>query len=94
MRLEHTDWRSLYAVGGLLGAGLGALVAGDLLPTVPEWPRGWGLASSNYLVAWMLPIAGGALIGLLLVAGAHLGIRYQLRSARDRGQAERSHRRP
>jgi hypothetical protein len=79
MRHETTNWSQLYRIGAVLGAGMGLLVALDLLPAVPEWPAGWGVRSRSILATVLLPVAGGTLVGILLGAAAHLGVRGQLR---------------
>jgi hypothetical protein len=63
----------------LLGAGFGLLLSLGVLPSAPEWPDGWGVNATSRWSAIVIPVAGGALVGLLLAGVAHLGVRYQLR---------------
>ena len=66
MRDERTNWPGLYAIGGLLGAVFGLLGSLGILPSAPDWPA-------------LVSIAGGAIMGLILAAAAHLGVTLQLR---------------
>ena len=63
---ERTNWPRLYSTAVLLGVGFGLLVSLRLLPLAPEWPA-------------VLLIVGGALVGLILAAAAHVGVSLQLR---------------
>ena len=69
---EQTNWPRLYATAVLLGAGFGLLSSLDLLPSGPDWPA-------------VVTIVGGAAVGVLLAAAAHLGVRLQLRRRASRG---------
>ena len=75
---ERTNWPRLYAGAVLLGAGFGLLLSLGVLPSAPEWPAGWGAPTSRMLTI-VVPVAGGALVGLILAAASHLGVRLQLR---------------
>ena len=76
---ETTNWPRLYSTAALLGAAFGLLLSIGALPSAPEWPAAWGLEVRNPIGAILLPVIGGALVGLVLAAAAHLGTRYQLR---------------
>jgi hypothetical protein len=84
---ERTNWPRLYATAVLLGAGAGLLLSLGVLPFAPEWPAGWGMDPTSRMLAIVVPVAGGALVGVTLAVAAHLGVRYQLRrrSARSIG---------
>jgi hypothetical protein len=69
----------------LLGAGFGLLLSLGVLPSAPDWPAGWGVNATNRWSAIVVPVAGGALVGLVLAAAAHLGVRLQLRRGSRRG---------
>jgi hypothetical protein len=83
---ERTNWPRLYAVAVLLGAGFGLLLSLGVLPSAPDWPGDWGV-DSGPISTIVVPVAGGAFVGLALAAAAHLGVRMQLRrrSRRDIG---------
>jgi hypothetical protein len=72
---EQTDWPRLYATAVLLGAGFGLLSSLGLLPSAPDWPA-------------LVAIPGGVLMGVLLAAAAHLGVRLQLRRRSSRRVGE------
>lgn len=74
-----TNWPRLYALAVLLGAGFGLLLSLGVLPSAPVWPAGWGMDSTSRWSAIVIPVAGGALVGLLLAGAAHLGVRFQSR---------------
>jgi hypothetical protein len=76
---EKTNWSSLYGTAALIGAGFGLLLGLGALPAAPQWPAAWGVEGIGPVAALLLPVAGGALVGLLLAGAAHLGVRYQLR---------------
>jgi hypothetical protein len=76
---ERTNWPRLYAVAVLLGAGAGLLLSLGGLPFAPDWPAQWGVDPTSRIVTIVVPVAGGALVGLVLAAAAHLGVRLQLR---------------
>jgi hypothetical protein len=63
---ERTNWPLLYGTAVLLGAGFGLLASLRVLPLAPA-----GTA--------VVLIVGGALVGLILAAAAHIGVRLQLR---------------
>jgi hypothetical protein len=63
---ERTNWPLLYGIAVLLGAGFGLLVSLRVLPLAPEGPA-------------VVFIVGGALVGLVLAAAAHIGVSLQLR---------------
>ena len=74
-----TNWPRLYALAVLLGAGFGLLLSLGVLPSAPAWPADWGVNATSRWSAIVIPVAGGALVGLLLAGAAHLGVRFQLR---------------
>jgi hypothetical protein len=76
---ETTNWWRLYSVAVLIGAGSGLLLSIGALPSAPEWPADWGVESPNLVGAILVPVTAGAVVGLVLAAAAHLGVRYQLR---------------
>ena len=75
---DLTNWPRLYATAVLLGAGFGLLLSLAAPPSAPDWPAEWGQASSRILTI-VVPVAGGAVVGLVLAAAAHLGVTLQLR---------------
>jgi hypothetical protein len=76
---ERTDGPRLYATAVLLGAGFGLLLSLGVLPSAPDWPAEWGDGPASPMLTVVVPIAGGALVGLALAAAAHIGVRLQLR---------------
>ncbi len=82
---ERTNWPRLYAGAVLLGAGFGLLLSLGVLPSAPEWPADWAMDSTSRVSTIVVPVAGGALVGLILAAAAHLGVRLQLRRRPARG---------
>jgi hypothetical protein len=82
--LDPTNWPRLYAVAALLGAGFGLLLSLGALPSAPDWPAEWGVPATGRIRTIVMPIAGGAIVGLVLAAVAHLGVRYQLRRRASR----------
>ena len=81
---ERTNWPRLYAVAVSLGAGFGLLLSLGVPPSAPDWPGEWGLSPTSRIATIVVPVAGGALVGLVLAAASHLGVRLQLRR-RSRG---------
>jgi hypothetical protein len=75
----ETNWPRLYALAVLLGAGFGLLLSLGALPAAPTWPDEWDPNATSRWSAIVIPVAGGALVGLLLAGAAHLGVRFQLR---------------
>jgi hypothetical protein len=75
---EATNWRHLYAAAALAGAGVGLLVVLEALPATPHQVTTW-IRGADKLVAWLVSLTGGALVGLALTAVAHLGVIWQLR---------------
>ena len=75
---EATNWRHLYAAAALAGAGVGLLVVLGVLPAIPHQLTTW-FRDTDKLVAWLVSLTGGALVGLALTAVAHLGVIWQLR---------------
>jgi hypothetical protein len=73
-----TNWPRLYALAVALGAGVGLLLSLGVLPSAPDWPDGWDMSATSRWSAIVIPVAGGALVGLMLAAAAHLGVRFQL----------------
>ena len=82
---ERTNWPRLYATAVLLGAGVGLLLSLGALPSAPEIPAQWAAEPPSRWVAIVVPVAGGALVGLVLAAAAHVGVRLQLRRRSTRG---------
>jgi len=82
---ERTNWPRLYAIAILLGAGFGLLLSLGFLPYAPNWPGEWGMDPTSPLVTLIVPVAGGALVGLVLAAAAHLGVHYQVSRRASRG---------
>ncbi len=72
-------WRRLYTAMALVGAGMGVLLVLGLLPATPQRITAWIRNADNRLVALLVPILGGALVGLVLTATAHVGVLWQLR---------------
>jgi hypothetical protein len=90
---EDTNWPRLYGVAALIGAGSGLLLALGILPFSPEWPEGWGLGELGSAGRILVPIVGGALVGVMIAGASHLGVKYQLRGqtkSGDRRQRENS----
>jgi Na+/H+ antiporter NhaA len=80
---ERTNWPQLYSVAVLLGAGFGLLLSLGALPSAPDWPGEWSVDRTSRIATIVLPVAGGALVGLVLAAAAHFGVRLQLRRRRS-----------
>jgi hypothetical protein len=49
------------------------------LPSAPDWPSSWGMEPTSRMITLVVPLVGGALVGLVLAAAAHIGVRLQLR---------------
>jgi len=78
--LDHTtNWPRLYASAALVGAGAGLLLSLGALPSAPDWPAGWGSVTTGPIGTIVIPVAGGALVAVVLAAVAHAGVRLQLR---------------
>jgi hypothetical protein len=75
---QDTRWGRLYAAAALAGAAVGLLVALRLLPAIPSQVTTW-MNSVDRTTAALVPILGGALVGLALTGVAHLGVVWQLR---------------
>jgi hypothetical protein len=75
---EPTNWRRLYATVGLAGALVGLLVVLRRFPAIPAQVTTW-MDSVGKTTAVLVLILGGALVGLMLTAVAHLGVVLQLR---------------
>jgi len=75
----QTNWPRLYALATLIGAGFGLLLSLGGLPSAPAWPAEWGVEGTGPVATIIVPVACGALVGLVLAAAAHLGVRLQLR---------------
>ena len=75
---KQFNWRRLYAVATLAGAALGILLALGALPALPDQLTTW-MHSLDDEVSLLVPVLGGAAVGLALAAVAHLGVRWQLR---------------
>jgi hypothetical protein len=82
---ERTNWPRLYGTAVLLGAGFGLLLSLGVLPSAPDWPGQWDVDPSSRIFTVVVPVAGGALVGLVLAAAAHIGVRFQLRRRSSRG---------
>jgi len=82
---ERTNWPGLYASAVLLGGGFGLFLSLGMLPSAPDWPSEWGVEPTNRMLTIVVPVVGGALVGLVLAAAAHIGVRYQLRRRSSRG---------
>jgi hypothetical protein len=78
---EPLHWGRLYAAATLAGAGLGLLVALEALPYIPPQLTAWMRRVSDPVAAAVV-VLGGALVGLVLAAVAHLGVHWQLRQRR------------
>lgn len=76
---EPFSWPRLYAAAAGAGAAVGVLLVLGLLPATPPQVTTWLRGADNKLLALLVPIVGGALMGLALTAVAHLGVRWQLR---------------
>lgn len=76
---EHTNWPRLYATAVSLGAGFGLLLSLGVPPSAPDWPGQWSVGPTSRIAAIVVPTTGGALVGLVLAAAAHIGVRLQLR---------------
>lgn len=72
-------WRRMYAAAALAGAGAGLFVVLGLFPATPPQVTAWIRSFNNEFVALLATLLSGAVIGLLLTAVAHLGVRWQLR---------------
>lgn len=81
---EATNWRHLYAAAALAGAAVGLLVVLGALPAIPRQLTTW-IRAADKLVAWLVSLTGGALVGLALTAVAHLGVIWQLRRSAKPG---------
>jgi hypothetical protein len=81
---ERTSWPRLYATAAVLGAGFGLLLSLGALPSAPDWPAAWGMEPAGRMTTFVVPLAGGALVGLILAAAAHIGVRLQLRRQSER----------
>ena len=82
---QTTDWLRLYSIAALLGAAFGVLLSIGALPSAPEWPAGLALNTTSPIDTFLVPATGGAVVGLVLAAAAHLGVRYQLRRRSKHG---------
>ena len=82
---EGTNWPRLYALAVLLGAGLGLFLSLAAPPSAPDWPAEWRVGATGPILSIIVPVAGGALVGLVLAAASHAGVRIHLR--RRGGQA-------
>ena len=76
---DRTNWPRLYALAVLLGAGLGLFLSLAASPSAPDWPAEWRVAGTSRILSIVVPVAGGALMGLILAGAAHLGVTLQLR---------------
>jgi hypothetical protein len=79
MEERRTRWPTLYATGLLAGAGVGLLLSLAGSPAAPDWPTDWSVNETSRWNAIVYPVAGGAVVGLLLAAAAHVGMLLQLR---------------
>jgi hypothetical protein len=69
----------LYAAAALAGTGVGVLLVLGLLPAIPPQVTAWIRGVDDKVLAVLVPIVSGALMGLVLAAVAHLGVVWQLR---------------
>jgi hypothetical protein len=76
---EPLKWGWLYTAAVLAGAGAGLFVVLGLFPATPPQLTAWIRGFENEIVALLLILLAGALIGLALAAVAHLGVIWQLR---------------
>ena len=76
---DRTNWPRLYALAVLLGAGLGLFLSFAASPSAPDWPAEWRIGGTSRNLTIVVPVAGGALVGLVLAAASHAGVRLQLR---------------
>jgi hypothetical protein len=74
-----TSWPRHYAAAALAGAAAGLLLSMGAMPSAPDWPDQWELGMRSGIAALLVPVVGGAVIGLLLAGAAHFGVRTQLR---------------
>ena len=79
MQDERTNWPRLYALAVLLGAGFGLFLSFAAPSSAPDWPAEWEAHTSSRMLTIGVPVAGGAMMGLVLAAAAHLGVTFQLR---------------
>jgi hypothetical protein len=75
---EPFNWGRLYAAATLAGAGVGVLLVLGLLPAIPPQVTTWIRGVDDNVLAVLVPVIGGALIGLALTAVAHIGVAWQL----------------
>jgi uncharacterized membrane protein YdfJ with MMPL/SSD domain len=78
MQDNRLNWPGLYLAVTFAGAALGLLVALGVLPEIPDQLTGW-LRTVNRIVGVSVLLLGGAAVGFVLAAVAHLGVRWQLR---------------
>ena len=78
MRDDRLNWPRLYLAATLAGAALGVLVALGVVPEIPDQLTGW-LRTVNRMAGVSVLLLGGAVVGFVLAAVAHLGVRWQLR---------------
>jgi hypothetical protein len=76
---DRTNWPRLYALAVLLGAGLGLFLSLAAPLSAPDWPGQWAEGQSSRVLTIVVPVAGGALVGLVLAAASHAGVLLQLR---------------
>jgi hypothetical protein len=76
---ENTNWPRLYGIAALIGAAFGLLLSLGALPFAPEWPGGGDMAQPGPLGRILVPVVGGALLGVLFAGASHLGVTCQLR---------------
>jgi hypothetical protein len=87
---RRSRWPQLYATGLLAGAGVGLLLSLAGSPAAPDWPAEWSVNETSRWNAIVYPVAGGALVGLILAAAAHLGMVLQLRRRSDSVRSDRT----
>jgi hypothetical protein len=76
----------MYAAAALAGAGAGLFVVLGLFPATPPQVSVWIRGFENELMAVVVILLSGALVGLALAAMAHLGVTLQLRRSLNRAR--------
>jgi hypothetical protein len=90
MEDRRSRWPRLYATGLIAGAAVGLLLSLGASPQAPDWPAEWGVNETSRWNAIVYPVAGGALVGLLLAAASHLGAAIQLRRRSNSVRSDRT----
>jgi hypothetical protein len=82
---EVTNWPRVYLVAAVVGAAFGLLFALGALPAAPRLAATHDPEPTRRVAAVVLLVAAGVLVGLVLAATAHLGVRLQLRRRSKEG---------